>query len=289
MHKLRFTVVFALLIGLIWGMNERLPVGGGKELPALGPFFNPFSGFWQNATAVAQPGADQALALSGLVEAVDVLLDDMMVPHVFAERLEDAVRVQGYLTARDRLWQMDMSSRKTAGRLAEVLGTPQMVDLDRMTRRQGYAWAAARDLTSWESNPEVKAMLDAYTAGVNAYIRALTPANYPLEYKILGFAPEPWTNLKSALIAQGMAEVLARKESDLAATQTFDMLGKPVYDALFPDWNPKQRPIIGAALPNRKALPQASAVPEALRTGDAGTRLGTVRCAQQQRQAHFGE
>ncbi len=243
-------------------------------MPALGPFFNPFSGFWQNATAVAQSGADQALALPGLGEAVDVLLDDMMVPHLFADRMEDAVRVQGYLTARDRLWQMDMSSRKTAGRLAEVLGTPQMVELDRMTRRQGYAWAAARDLVSWESNPEVKAMLDAYTEGVNAYVRTLTPANYPLEYKILGFAPEPWTNLKSALIAQGMAEVLARKEFDLAATQTLDMLGKPVYEALFPDWNPKQRPIIGGALPDRQALPLTRSVPESMRTGDAGTRLG---------------
>lgn len=268
MRALRFSIIFTLLIFLIWGMHQRLPVGGGRALPALGPFFNPFSGFWQNASPVAQSGADQDLFLTGLGQSVDVLMDDMMVPHLFAERLEDAFRVQGYLTARDRLWQMDMSSRKTAGRLAEVVGTPQMVELDRMTRRQGYAWAASRDLASWESDPKVKAMLDAYTEGVNAYIRTLSPSSYPLEYKILDFAPEPWTNLKSALIAQGMAEVLARKESDLSATQTQDMLGAPVYDALFPEWNPKQRPVIEGELPHTPANP----VPRPLRIGDTGAR-----------------
>lgn len=243
MSYLRLLISAVLLCGLVWGMHQRIPVGK-QQLPAPGHFFNPFSGFWRNAEpAVSVFPASADWRLSGLTEPVEVVFDDLMVPHIFAGNELDAVRVQGYLLARDRLWQMDISTRKAAGRLSEVLGE-RTLEIDRMTRRHGLGWAAERDLASWQQDDRARAVIDAFTDGVNAYIAALRPADYPIEFKILGYAPEPWTPLKSALMAESMAETLVRREFDLPSTQTRDLLGQEVYDALFPDWNPEQQPIV---------------------------------------------
>lgn len=242
MRGLLFALSVALSVGLIWLMHTPLPMGQ-QRLPALGRFFNPFSGFWQNAEPVQGPVLPAEVRLSGLRGKVEVVYDDRLVPHIFAEHLEDALFAQGYVTAQHRLWQMDLSARRAAGRLSEVLGE-RTLELDRMTRRRGLPLAAENALRGWQRSAEGMRLLEAYCAGVNAWIAHLQPADYPLEFKLLGYAPEPWSPLKTALIVENMAETLCGGENDQLSTATLEALGRATFDYLYPEWNPHQQPIV---------------------------------------------
>ena len=241
MRIFRFLLALLLTGFLIWFLQRPLQLGD-KSLPPLGTFFNPFSGFWKNAEPTTGFSARDGIipALKGRVE---VVYDDLLVPHIFAENAEDAAMTQGYVTAANRLWQMDMTTRKAAGRLSEVLGERTLA-LDRLTRRRGMMFAAENNLLGWQKSPETMRLLTAYTAGVNAYLDQLSPGEYPIEFKLLNYAPEPWSELKTALVIESMAENLSSAESDLAATNTLALLGRPAFDSLFPQWDSLQPPII---------------------------------------------
>lgn len=238
---LRFLISLLLTLALVWLLQTPQKIGD-STLPPLGAFFNPFSGFWKNADPVAG-FSPKDMNLPGLKGKVEVVYDDLLIPHIFAENKEDAVRVQGYVTAQHRLWQMDIATRKASGRLSEVLGE-RTLQIDRMTRRKGLVFAAENELLGWKKFPEGMRLIEAYTAGVNAYIAQLAPADYPLEFKLLNYAPEPWSALKSALIVEAMAETLCSGENDLAATNALVQFGRDTFDYLYPEWNPKQHPII---------------------------------------------
>lgn len=243
MRILKLALALAATFLLLWQLS--IPhKAGDKNLPPLGSFFNPFTGFWQNADpAEGFRGKGLDAVLPGLKGKVEVVYDDLLVPHVFATNLEDAVRVQGYVTASQRLWQMDITTRKAAGRLSEVLG-PRTLNTDRLARRRGMVFAAENNLLGWQKLPESMRLLEAYTDGINAYIDQLSPADYPIEFKLLDYAPEHWSVLKSSLVIESMAETLASTETDLAATNTLTQYGQPAFDSLYPEWNPKQTPII---------------------------------------------
>jgi penicillin amidase len=133
------------------------------------------------------------LAVPGLRAPVEVIRDRWGVPHIYARNVDDLFMAQGYVMAQDRLWQMEMWRRGAEGRMAEVLG-PQAVARDRVARMLKYR--GPMDDSEWTSyHPEAKRIFTAYAAGVNAYI-ALTkerPASLPVEFKITGLTPEPWT------------------------------------------------------------------------------------------------
>lgn len=241
MRILRFFLSLLLTGGLIWLLHTSHKVGG-NTLPPLGAFFNPFSGFWKNAEP-ATGFSPKNMNLPGLKGKVEVVYDDLLVPHIFAENKEDAVRVQGYITAQHRLWQMDIATRKAAGRLSEVLGE-RTLNLDRLARRRGMVFAAENDLLAWNKSPEGMRLLEAYAEGVNTYISQLSPADYPVEFKLLNYAPEPWSPFKTALILEAMAETLCAGENDLASTNALAQFGRDTFNFLYPEWNPKQRPII---------------------------------------------
>lgn len=241
MRFVRFFLALVLTVGLIWLLQTPQRVGS-STLPALGAFFNPFTGFWQNAEPAA--GLDSKnIQLPGLKGRVEVVYDDLLVPHIFAENEEDALRAQGYVTARHRLWQMDISSRKASGRLSEVLGE-RTLNIDRISRRRGMGFAAENAVRGWSKSKEGMRLLEAYCAGVNAYVEQLRPADYPLEFKLLGYAPEPWSPLKTALLVEAMAETLCSGENDLGSTIALEAFGRDTFDYLYPEWNPKQQPII---------------------------------------------
>lgn len=244
MRTLRFLLALATTVLLIWFLGSPQKAGD-KTLPALGDFFNPFTGFWRNAEPVVSLGSGlgKNLKLPGLKGKVDVVYDDLMVPHIFAEQLEDAARVQGYVTAANRLWQMDITTRKAAGRLSEVLGD-RTLKIDRVERRRGMVFAAENCLMGWKKDPATFSLMQAYADGVNAYIDQLSPADYPIEFKLLGYKPEPWSMLKTALVIEAMAETLAAGDNDLNATNALASFGRPAFDSLYPQWNPKQKPII---------------------------------------------
>jgi penicillin amidase len=243
MKIIRLILVLIVTCLFIWALETQWKLGD-KSLPPIGAFMNPFSGFWHNAESKTQSGKkNQEMLLGGLTGEVQVQYDEHRVPHIFADHLEDAVRVQGYVTARDRLWQMDITTRKAAGRLSEVLGE-RTFNVDRLSRRRGMKYAAENNLVGWKKDPETIKLLEAYTAGINAWVDGLKPADYPIEFKLLNYKPERWDLLKTAYVIESMAESLASTESDLSTTQALAEYGRAVFDSLYPSWNPKQQPII---------------------------------------------
>ncbi|HRK82321.1 MAG TPA: penicillin acylase family protein [Saprospiraceae bacterium] len=252
----------ALLFVLAW------PQPFGKPLPPVGKFFSPFGGFWKNA-AQGDVFTLDGSAFEQLKAPVTVVFDERLVPHVFAENETDAVFAQGYVTARYRLWQMDFATRAAAGRLSEVVGE-KALDRDRGQRRKGMLMAARNAVAAWEKSPEEMALVEAYTNGVNAYIQSLAPADYPLEFKLLDYAPEPWTPLHSALMMKNMAETLCFRSDDLAAYNSLQMWGREMFDFLHPSYNPKQSPIIPAGTPwNFKPIEaRPDSIPSPIMMGD---------------------
>jgi penicillin amidase len=117
---------------------------------------------------------------------VRVYRDEWGIPHVRAQSVHDAFFGQGYVHALDRFWQMDASRKQMEGRWAEWTG-PAGVEADRLARKLRAAAASVRDYEAL--GQEARAMVDAYTAGVNACLKAQPP---PAEYELLGCEPEPW-------------------------------------------------------------------------------------------------
>ena len=159
-----------ILILLIISGNSRL-----GPLPPLGRFCNPFTGFWRNAEA--DHPKDGSLRIPGVHETVTVVYDKRGVPHIFAQNTHDLYLAQGFVTARDRLWQMEIQARAAAGTLAEVLG-PTMVEKDRFQRRLGIPQSAAKDLELLMKDAEAWEAASAYSEGVNAYIGTLGKAGW---------------------------------------------------------------------------------------------------------------
>lgn len=236
------------------------PFSQGKlTIPPLGSLFNPFTGFWRNAEPVTGPTLPASVKLPGLKGKAEVVYDHLFIPHIFAENDLDAAMVQGYVAAQNRLFQMDLTVRKVSGRLSEIIGEKTLA-IDKMSRRKGMAWSAEKDLESWKKSPEDMELIEAYTAGVNAWISQLTPADYPIEYKILNYKPEPWTPLNCAMVVEGMADMLADYDDDLEATNAMKLLGEETYKSLYPVYNPKQQPVVppGYYPGHPTALPQTA-------------------------------
>lgn len=241
-----------LTIALVWALHHRW-----GSIPPFGMLFSPQHGFWQQADPIAaQP--DEHITLPGLKGKVEVWLDERMVPHLFADQEQDLFFVQGYLHAKDRLWQMELQTFAAAGRLCEILG-PKMLQYDRRQRRLGMGYAAEKTVKEMEKDTVSSMQVNAYTAGVNAYIGRLKARHYPLEYKLLGYAPEPWTNLKTALLLKYMSYDLAYRNHDLEYTNFRKLYSQVDFDDLYPDFGDTSDPIIPKGTPF--PAPSAIAVP----------------------------
>lgn len=214
---------------------------GGKPIPPLGKLLNPYSGAWQNVEKVDRY-ADFKLKSEHITDEVKIVFDDRMVPHIFAQNLKDALFAQGYVEAYHRLFQMDLSTRSPDGKLSEILG-PNLLDYDKKQRRLGLSYAADNAVKGWSKFPDELANLDAYTAGINHYINNLSVANYPLEYKLLDFAPTEWTNRHSALLLKAMTQTLAGYEEDIEMSNALLMLGEQDFNTIYPDRNLKDIPV----------------------------------------------
>jgi len=219
---------------------------------------SPAHGFWQNALADGD-GGPEVLQLPGLRGRVVVQYDDRHVPHIFADSDGDLAMAQGYVTARDRLWQMETQARATAGRLAQILG-PRVLDRDRYQRRLGIVEAAQRGLDAARSVPETRVDLESYALGVNAYISQLDPREWPLEYKLLDYGPEEWMPLNSVLVIKMMAWMLAGRHDDLRMTNAVERLGHDVVADLFPAFPADLEPVIpsGTTWPVGRSGPRHS-------------------------------
>jgi penicillin G amidase len=237
MRIIPFVVSIAVTAGLVVAFNGPL---GPLPMPA-GKFLSPQHGFWQNAEP-ADKNFDAGLSFSGLQGKASVYFDERLVPHVFAENDEDLYFIQGYLHAKFRLFQMDLQTKAAAGRASEIAGK-KAINFDKEQRRLGMVFAAENAMKEVEKDAATKKMFDAYTKGVNAYMGSLKEADLPLEYKLLDFKPEKWTNLRTALLLKMMAKMLSSgTESDLANTNAqaifipdeLKMLYPQVQDSLLP-------------------------------------------------------
>ncbi|MEL6718546.1 MAG: penicillin acylase family protein [Bacteroidota bacterium] len=239
MKYVPFLVALVVTIGLTFLLNTSQPFG--TEAPAIGPLLSPFDGVWQNTQAESQ--ADyKKMKLKGLTEEVQVVYDERLVPHIFAKNERDAMYAQGYVTAKHRLWQMDISTRAAGGLLSEVFGE-RTIEYDRLQRRRGVLNAAQRTVESWKKGEQYD-LIEAYVDGVNAYINSLSSKEYPIEFKLIGYEPTPWTALRTALFQKNMSLNLNFRYHDLAATNSLSILGREAFDFLYPEVNPKQSPII---------------------------------------------
>src|SRR6476660_5164905 len=152
----------------------------------------------------ALPRMDGRLQVRGLTARVTVTRDSHGVPTIDAASLPDLFFAQGYITAQDRLWQMDIMRRYGAGELSEILGEDTL-KIDREQRTLGLRDAARKSLQV--ASPREHSFFEAYASGVNAYIVSAR-AHLPIEFRILRYAPKPWTPEDSVVIANQMVKDL---------------------------------------------------------------------------------
>jgi penicillin G amidase len=146
------------------------------------------------------PQLEGEVVLAGLSGRVEILRDPYGIPHIFAASVEDAQFALGFVHAQDRLWQMEMNRRIGSGRLAELLG-PAALEADRFLRTLGVRRAAEANLRRYDK--ETLALLQAYAAGVNAFLDS-GPV-LPPEFWLLRATPEPWTPADSVVWTKMMA------------------------------------------------------------------------------------
>lgn len=221
--------------------------------PALGAFLDPAHGVWSLARATSLP-RDARASVVNLGATVTVLYDDRAVPHIFAANEEDAYRALGYVTARDRLYQLYLQTMAASGRLTEIAG-PRALALDREMRGLGLPRSAERlAATVPDTSPSVR-RLRAYADGINSYVRALPASELPLEFRLTGTRPSEWTLADSYHLFNRMGWTLAylSLEDDRAAAAS--RVGTRAAAALFPDNDAIQEPI----QPNGQRAPRFDA------------------------------
>jgi penicillin amidase len=151
------------------------------------------------------PQLDGETHIAGLSAPVTITRDAHGVPSIHAANLDDLLFAQGYLTASDRLWQMDALRRHGAGELAEILG-PSLVDHDRQQRYLQLRATADRAVTALPADQLQQ--INAYARGVNAFI-ATHPDLLPVEFHLLHYKPTPWLPRDTLLIALVMSQDLS--------------------------------------------------------------------------------
>ena len=246
MKVIPFSICAFLTLLLVFILNVQLSLPTGKT-PILGAFLSPQNGFWQNAES-ANASFDTTLFFPNLNGKAEVFIDNRLVPHIFADNEVDAYFIQGYLHAKFRLWQMEFQTHAAAGRLSEILGEESggtnFLKIDRFFRRLGMVYGAEKALVELEANETTKNETNAYTAGINAYITSLKPEQYPLEYKLLNYKPELWTNLKTCLFLKYMSFDLAGADWDFEMTNAKSIFSDFDIDKLFPTSQDSLDPIV---------------------------------------------
>ena len=156
------------------------------------------------AEKAALPVLDGDLHLAGLSAPVTVRRDAHGVPHIEAATQDDLFAAQGYVTAQDRLWQMDAFRRNANGELAEILG-PSLVAHDKAQRVLQFTNTARRIYSNLAAAD--RARLDDYARGVNLFI-AQHRDSLPAEFKLLAYRPQPWSGADSIVIGLMMVQTL---------------------------------------------------------------------------------
>jgi len=166
--------------------------------------------WFMSIARTALPELDGSVSVPGLSAPVSVTRDSQGVPTIEAANLDDLFFAQGYVTAQDRLFQMDLMRRAAAGELSEVVGDVALKH-DRQQRILGIRAAAEKGLAA--TTPEDRQQFNAYVQGVNAFIKWHRD-RLPLEFRLLHYTPRPWSVEDSLMIAYQMVQTLSTSPRD---------------------------------------------------------------------------
>jgi penicillin amidase len=195
------------------------------------------------AIAVLQIPATPPVGVTGLGSPAQIGRDARGIPYIEAGNEHDLYFAQGYVTAGDRLWQMDLLRRTARGELAEILGQAA-VEGDKRHRILGFGRLVEELVPKLQ--PQVRASLEAYAEGVNAYIKNLDPSKLPLECRILQYSPQPWRAADSLLVGKIFAETLSTTWPTDLMRASMSTLPADVRRFLFPVTSPLDVLVVGS-------------------------------------------
>lgn len=241
--------------------------------------------FAQTAAPQAEPAV---VRLPGLKKGVKVRRDERGIPYVEAEDESDLYFAQGFVTASDRLWQMDLFRRAARGELAEIFGKAA---LEEDKRRRNYGFARVTEATAAQADPRSRAVMEAYAAGVNAYIDSLDDKSLPAEFQLLGYRPRHWTPADSAAVGKNFAEVLSTTWTLDIARAVFANLPPDKAAALFPEVSPLDVLVVGSDKTDRKTATPAKStfvLPSQTNLKELLSELSSVRQTLERTRARVG-
>ena len=187
----------------------------------------------QRDLQAALPDVSNTLYLDGLDGAMDVYRDGYGIPHVRASSTRDAFFGQGLATAQDRLWHMDADRHRAYGRWAEFVGQAGVAQ-DVTMRKFQIGPTAKADYQA--VNADTRAMLDAYAAGVNAFIN--TTQTLPIEYRLVEASPEAWQPWDAIAIFKVRHILMGIFEGKLWRAKLVNTLGPETAASLFTGYEP---------------------------------------------------
>ncbi|HYM01010.1 MAG TPA: penicillin acylase family protein [Blastocatellia bacterium] len=216
-----------------------------------------------------RPGESQVL-LPGLLDPVTISIDSRGTPYVQARNDDDLYFAQGYVVARDRLWQMDLLRRMSRGQLAEIFGKAAL-ESDKIHRTYGFGQLADQMIPLLE--PKARAAIDSYSRGVNAFISSLNDQTLPVEFRVLRYKPSGWQPSDCVLLGKMFAETLSSSWRYDLVRAVFSGIPEEKRRRIFQTKSPadvllvgKDKPILpsSVSLVSHPALPSRNAVREAL-------------------------
>jgi penicillin amidase len=185
----------------------------------------------RGAMRAALPQIDGETQLEGLSQPVTVMRNAQGVPMIEAANLDDLLQAQGYVTAQDRLWQMDMARRLAAGKGSEILGA-KLVEHDTVQRVLAFLPTAERITATLPADQ--RHQLEEYARGVNRFIDT-HPDDLPPEFRLLRYKPAPWRPVDTVLVALSMAQTLDTFWEDKVAREKItSTLGPTMAADLYP-------------------------------------------------------
>ncbi len=197
-------------------------------------------------TPLSFPQVEGEITIAGLDAQVTVHRDEMGIPHIYASTLHDLFMAQGFIQAQDRFWQMDAWRHIGSGTLSEMFGSAQ-VETDAFLRTLGWKQTAEAEYAT--ATGDSKLMLDAYAAGVNAYLDGRSGTELSLEYGVLAllnadYVPAPWTPVNSLTWGKAMAwDLRGNMNAEIERAILLKTLTAEQIDVISPPY-PEDHPVI---------------------------------------------
>ncbi|MER5255121.1 MULTISPECIES: penicillin acylase family protein [unclassified Streptomyces] len=208
-----------------------------------------YGAYWSVSTVRASfPQTKGTIKLDGLSGPVDVKRDGNGIPQIYAESDADLFMAQGFVQAQDRFWEMDVRRHMTSGRLSEMFGKGQ-VKTDEFLRTLGWHRVAQKEYDT-KLSPATKKYLQAYSKGVNAYLKDKSGKDISLEYAALGFTndyePQEWTPVDSVAWLKAMAwDLRGNMQDEIDRSLMTSRLGPSQIKDLYPQYPyDRNKPIV---------------------------------------------